>query len=52
MEQLNDVCPFGFGVGRFVPQNILENIEEVDEGFCYNGIDLTVSFGMTEFQLE
>ena len=41
------VCPFGFGVFIFVLQNILENLYELDEGFCYNGIDRSVIFGMT-----
>ena len=35
------------GIPSFVPKNILENIQEVDEGFCYNGIDKMVIFGMT-----
>ena len=41
------VCPFGFGVVRFILKNILENVYELDEGFCYNGIYETVIFGMT-----
>ena len=48
----NGVSPFGFGVGRFVLENILDNKQEVDEGICFNGIYFTVIFGMTEFQLD